>query len=458
MKKNSGGTDGKTLRHLAIECLVKWEKEKSALQPYVSAVIYDSELSANDIQLAVMLVQGVLRQMQHLDAIIARFAKHPLEKMKPLTRMALRVGVYQLLFLDRVPVSAAVNETVKVLKEQRQPRWIINFVNGVLRSISRAKDELPGAEYAGKEGSAVFNHPQWLVRRWQKRFGLKKAEEICRLNNREPPLTLRVNTLKTDRTELAELLSGAGLSVREGKYAPDSLILDSPAGPLTAMPGYGEGLFHVQDEAAQLVTFMLGPFDGQRNYLDACAGLGGKTCQLAQLVTEGSRLVAVEPAARRFQLLRVNLHRLGLDNRVECVPGTIDDEAGKAAQLFHAILVDAPCSGTGVIRRHPDIRWNREIEDLRAYRQQQQQILHHAAHLLRPGGTMVYATCSMEPEENGEVVEAFLAGNRNFSLSSAAECLPAAAHGLISPEGYFSTTPADGLDGFFGARIVKAVT
>jgi 16S rRNA (cytosine967-C5)-methyltransferase len=164
----------------------------------------------------------------------------------------------------------------------------------------------------------------------------------------------------------------------------------------------------------------------------------------------------VEPSNQRFQLLQENLQRLGLEKKVQSFQGRMSDLAEKGPEQFHAILVDAPCSGTGVIRRHPDIRWNRQLKDLQSYRQQQLEILQQTAHLLLPGGVLVYATCSMEPEENQQVIEAFLTRNPDFSLSNAGGFLPGPAAGLVSTAGYFSTTPVEGLDGFFAARLVRA--
>ncbi|MCL7486867.1 MAG: 16S rRNA (cytosine(967)-C(5))-methyltransferase RsmB [Desulfobulbaceae bacterium] len=443
----------RTPRHLAVLCLVNWDRERQAVQPHIEAMIYRAPFAAGDRHLAVMMVQGVLRQMQYLDAIISRFARHPLAKMKPLTLMALRVGAYQLLFLDRVPDSAAVNETVKVLQAERQPKWIVSFANAILRNISRQKEELPGLDTAGKNGRAVLNHPAWLVKRWQQRYGVEKTGEICRLNNQEPFLALRANTLSSDAQSLIRLFSEAGVKAHEGRYATDALILDSQAGPVAGLPGYDRGFFHVQDEAAQLVTKLLGPFEDRGLYLDACAGLGGKTCQLAQLVPAGAQLFAVEPSRHRFQLLQENLQRLGLEKRVGIFQGRVGE---KGTDKFHGILVDAPCSGTGVIRRHPDIRWNRRPRDLRMYQRQQVEILRQAANLLLPGGILVYATCSMEPEENEQVIEIFLSGNREFSVSNARHFLPGAAAELVNSAGFFSSTPAQGLDGFFGVRLVRA--
>lgn len=444
-----------TSRQLAVKCLVRWDKERHAVQPYIDSIIYGSILTGSDRQLAVMLVLGVLRQLQYLDGIISRFAKHPIRKMKPLMLMTLRVGVYQLMFLERIPDSAAVNETVKILKEERQPKWIINFANGVMRNISREKEELSGPERAGDKGSAVLNHPEWILQRWKNKYGPEKAHEICLQNNKEPFLVLRVNTNLLTSDALTEMCSAAGVDVRKGSYAPDALVIESPAGPLSSLPGYGEGFFHVQDEAAQLVTLLMGPFDQAGYYLDACAGLGGKTCQLVQLLPLGSKLLAVEPSNNRFQLLQENIRRLGMDKNVTVFHGRVGNLEEEGLGQFSGILVDAPCSGTGVIRRHPDIRWNRNLEDLQAHQHQQLEILQQASHLLLPAGILVYATCSMEPEENEQVVEEFLARNSGFSLSNAKKYLPRSAHKLVSPEGYFATTPAEGLDGFFGARLVR---
>ncbi|HER63524.1 MAG TPA: 16S rRNA (cytosine(967)-C(5))-methyltransferase RsmB [Desulfobacteraceae bacterium] len=444
----------KTPRHLAVLCLVNWDRERQAIQPHIEAMIHSAPLAAGDRHLAVMMVQGVLRQLQYLDSIISRFARHPLAKMKPLTLMTLRVGAYQLLFLDRVPDSAAVNETVKVLKVERQPKWIVSFVNAILRNISRQKKELPGPEKAGRNATAVLNHPDWLINRWQGRYGIEKTEKICFRNNREPLLVLRVNTLLSDTEGLTQLFREAGLEVHGGRYAPDALIVNSPAGPVSKLPGYDEGLFHVQDEAAQLVTELLGPFAERGLYLDACAGLGGKTCQLAQMVPAGAQLFAVEPNGHRFRMLWENLQRLGLEKRTRIFQGRVEELGERGTERFHGILVDAPCSGTGVIRRHPDIRWNRRLQDLRAYRRQQLAILGKAVHLLLPGGVLVYATCSMEPEENEQVIEEFLSGNPELTVSNARHFLPGKAAELVNSAGYFSSTPVDGLDGFFGARLV----
>jgi len=448
-----GNDEKKTSRRLAVLCLKEWDRRKEPIGPVVEDVIYGSALQAADRHLAVHLVQGVLRQMQYLDWIIARFSRFPLKKMKPLTLMTLRVGVFQIMCLERIPESAAVNETVEVMKREKQPRWLISFVNGVLRSVVRSRVQL---YVAGKGKDVPLNHPDWLVRRWQKRYGQELTETICRENNKEPILTLRVNTRRSSANELTGLLKREGYQVMSGKYAPGSLVLDSVTGPVANLPGYAEGLFHVQDEAAQLVTSLLGPFAEQRRYLDGCAGLGGKTGQLAQMLPPGAELHAVEPSSRRVKLLEENLERLRL-GRVSIFHGPLDGFINGSPGTFAGVLIDAPCSGTGVIRRHPDIRWNRTPEDLLVYQGQQRVLIGQGASLVEPGGVLVYATCSMEPEENNEVIELFLRKYPEFSVSDCRRYLPAAAADMVTDTGFFVSNPAYGLDGFFAARLVRTL-
>lgn len=434
-----------------MHCLSAWDRKKGSIGPLVDAVIHGSAMGPSDRHLAVNLVQGVLRQMQYLDAVISRFAKLPPRKMKSLTLMTLRVAVYQIIFLDRIPDSAAVNEAVKAMRQERQPRWLLNFVNGVLRNVVRNRHSLiPSGE---GDGESILNHPGWLVDRWRQRYGRRKAEKICRRNNREPLLTLRVNTLRTGTEELAELFRRQGLGVRPGSFAPHSLVLDAFSGSVAGLPGYGEGLFHVQDEAAQLATYLLGPFMERGLYLDGCAGLGGKTCQLAQLLPPGTALAAVEPDHRRASLLEENRLRLRLAD-ITLFHGSLADFRATGPGLFTGVLIDAPCSGTGVIRRHPDIRWNRQPGDLPVYQARQIELLEQGAPLVRPGGILVYATCSIEAEENEEVIRTFLSGHAEFTATDCRPLLPAAAAELVTAEGHFSSTPADGMDGFFAARLV----
>jgi len=399
---------------------------------------------------------GVLREQEYLDIIVSRFSKTKLAKMKPLTLAALRIGIVQICCLERIPDSAAVNETVKALKKMGQPTWLCSFVNGTLRNIARNKESLPGPDKAGPGETPVLNHPVWLTERWQKRFGSEQMQAICRVNNLEPALCLQINCTRTDREALAAQFGEQGITSTPGSFAPDSLILHEQRGAVTNLPGFIDGLFQVQDQAARLACELLGPFTEQGRYLDGCAGLGGKTCILAALLPQESSLFAVDPDQRRFRLLKENLQRQGLAERVETVQQQLEEfvETKKEA-LFDGILIDAPCTGTGVIRKHPDIRWNRQPEDFVASQEKQLELLRIAAALVKPGGVLVYATCSLEPEENQEVIEQFLAANDAFALTDCRDFLPEAAASLVDAKGFFAPLPTEEIEGFFAARLVR---
>jgi 16S rRNA (cytosine967-C5)-methyltransferase len=443
-----------TPRSLAINCLVQWAGTGKSIQAFIDPMIHNSGLAAADRQLAVMLVMGVLRRQQYLDTILSRFSKTPLRKMKPLTLAAMRVGIYQLCFLERIPDSAAVNETVKALKKARQPGWLLKFANGTLRTIAREKKSLPGPETAGPDNGPVLEHPAWLTERWRKNFGAGRMEKICRINNLEPELCLLTNRSRTAPDRMAELLCRASIAVRPGKYAPASLIVPDHRGAVTTLPSFKQGFFQIQDQAAQLASLLLQPLEKNGRYLDGCAGLGGKTCAIAGALPAGAVLYAVEPDRRRSRLLVENLARQQLDDRVIVVQQDLQTFSSSGPQPFTGILIDAPCSGTGVIRKHPDIRWNRQPEDLATNQLLQLELLQTAASMLAPGGILVYATCSLEPEENEQVIEQFLAATAGFTLTNCRDFLPASATGLVDNNGFFTPLPADEIEGFFAARLV----
>ena len=445
-------------RYIAIEILCRWEKSRlpvdQVLEKFFPSIIFDDP---RDRQLTMSMVYGVIHWRGYLDWVIAEFSKYSLAKMKPRTLQGLRVGIFQLFFLDRVPASAAINETVQALKELKQPKWLTGFVNGVLRNVERQSQDIatPFNNMPLPE-SALLSHPDWLIRRWKNRYGDKTATAICQENNRETHLCLRTNTTLTTTDELLEKFNKAGLKANPGKYSPLAVKLMDYHGPVINIPGFGEGLFQVQDEAAQLVAMLFGPLENKRSYLDGCAGLGGKTSHLAQVLPTESNLVAIEPNIGRIKKLRENLVRLRLETSVTIIEGTIDTLLPDMKEKFAGVLIDAPCSGLGVIRHHPDIRWNRTPDDLLRYQEKQSAILDSAAQLLAPGGTLVYITCSTEPEENEEVVFKFLAKHSGFLMSNCENMLPENGSLLVDKKGFFRTLPGrDDLDGFFAAKLIK---
>ena len=453
---------GSTSRSLALETLVQWTGTGKPVQGFINRIVHDSGLKNEERQLAVMLIMAVLREQEYLDSLISRFSKTKLRKMKPLTLAALRIGVVQICRLERIPDSAAVNETVKALKKMRQPAWLCSFVNATLRNIARNKEGLPKSEEAGPEETPVLNHPAWLITRWQEQFGPKRMQEICRVNNLEPDLCLQVNPARTDRDALKARFIERGMSgVKPGSFSPDSLILPEQQGAVTDLPGFADGLFQVQDQAARLACDLLGPLKEQGRYLDGCAGLGGKTCIVAALLPKDAVLVAVEPDQRRHRLLQENLHRQGFitqeGEQVQTVQQDLQTFAADDDHLFDGIFIDAPCSGTGVIRKHPDIRWNRQPEDFTAYQEKQLTLLQTAADLVKPGGVLVYATCSLEPEENQQVVEQFLSADLAFALTDCRDFLPASSASLVDAQGFFAPLPTEEIEGFFTARLVRSL-
>ena len=448
----------KSSRYIAIEILCRWEKSRlpvdQVLEKIFSGIIFNDP---RDRQLAMSMVYGVIRWRGYLDWVIGEFSKYSLAKMKPRTLQGLRVGIFQLFFLDRIPASAAINETVQALKEMKQPKWLTGFVNGILRNVKRQLHNIatPFNKMPLPE-AALLSHPEWLIRRWKNRYGDKLATAICLENNREGPLCLRTNTTLTTTDELLEKFNKAGLKAEQGKHSPLSVKLVDYHGPVINIPGFREGLFQVQDEAAQLVTMLLGPLEKNRFYLDGCAGLGGKTSHLAQMLPPEGKLVAIEPNIERLKKLRENLARLRLETAVTIIEGTIDSLLPDMKEKFTGILIDAPCSGLGVIRRHPDIRWNRTQDDLLRYQEKQSAILDSAAQLLAPGGTLVYITCSTEPEENEAVINTFLTKHSRFLGSNCGELLLENGSPLVDNNGFFRSLPGqDDLDGFFAARLIK---
>lgn len=446
MKQNS--------RKAAIDILCTWQRNKLPIELVSEQGLAGFVGDPRDRQLVWSLVWGVVRQLRYLDWVISQFSKHPLSKMKPLTLQALRVGVFQLLLLDRIPASAAINETVKALQEARQPRWLTGFVNGLLRNVDRQRAGLTAAAGNDLAAGIRYSHPDWLVKRWQARYGADRAEDLCRVNNQLPVLTLRVDSALVEIPEYIHNLLEMGIRAEAGHYAPSAVSLPDYRGPVSALPGFEQGWIQVQDEAAQLASMLLAPF-GEGDYLDGCAGLGGKTTHIARLLHPASRLVAVEPSQHRRTLLEENLGRLRLAERVDVVAGELNDLRDKS-ESFQGVLLDAPCSGLGVVRRHPDIRWNRTEVDLRRYQAKQLDLLNTAAGLLQPGGVLVYVTCSMEPEEDEQVVDRFLATHPGFVLTDGGDHLPAACSPLLNQRGMLCCSPdLHGIDGFFAARFER---
>jgi 16S rRNA (cytosine967-C5)-methyltransferase len=436
------------VRAIAVKILCQRQASRSSIDPLIEK--HNHLINERDRHLLKAIVFGVLRQQNSLDFILAQLSTHPIAKMRPVTLQALRAALYQLLWLDRLPDSAIINETIKALQDERQPRWLTGFVNGVLRTACRKREKLKD-ELKNQPFMVECNHPPWLIERWLKHFGKEETCRICQASNHDSHLCLRINQAEISTADFINKLKEQQITYRKGLINEAVWLLETM--PVNELPGYDEGWFSVQDETAQIIAALLAPFT-KGNYLDACAGLGGKTCALAQLIPPDSTLWALEPQKARYSLLQKNLRRLNL-NPI-CRNTTLQDFAAASKIKFDAILLDAPCSGLGVTGRHPDIRWNRQAADLIKFQQRQLELLHSAAALLAPHGLMVYATCSMEPEENEEVIRLFSENHPTFTIINAAHPLPAPLAPLINKNGFLSTIPGpNSHDGFFGAIIKR---
>lgn len=445
-----------TPRHLAIKILCRRQDSGNPVDQIMDQLVSDRLCCAQDRQLVMAIVYGVLRHQRYLDFLLARVSRHPLTRMKPMTLQALRVGLFQLVFMDRIPPPAAVNETIKALHAARQPKWLVGFVNGLLRTLAGT----PGLSATPWNNPDIapaiaHSHPDWLFERWHGRFGRQKTIALCLHNNSRPILSLAINNRRISRDDFLALARDAGIVAQAGTLAPDAVLLPHFSGPISQVPGYSQGLFNVQDEGAQLIVPLLAPFP-VGHYLDACAGVGGKTIQLAQLVSAGSQITAIEPNASRFALLRENIDRMKPAAAITSHNSTLADFASSCEDRFAAVLVDAPCSGLGVIRRQPDIRWNRSPNDLHRYHHEQLDLLHTAASLVAPGGTLLYATCSSEPEENNEVATSFLRLHPDFSTAPTEE-LAQYLKNFINEHGLFELPPGNGHDGFFAALFKRKI-
>lgn len=435
-----------TARTAALAALMKMERRDGYSNIVLDSQLEAAGLSPRDRALASALFYGVLERRLTLDYYISRCLRDPGRRLDPAAQEALRCGAYQILYMDRVPDSAAVNETVNALKDIGKGK-LAGFVNGVLRGLVRKKGEirLPGGNTA-RALSLRYSVPEGLVRLWKRSYGDAITEEILEGFMEKPRLYVRVNLAKTSGPELQASLQADGLDLE---------LLDAPRGA-AALAGCGnpaelrqfrEGLFHVQDLSAQWACALLDPQPGETVW-DCCAAPGGKSFTLSQALGEG-KLYASDLHPARVRLIEEGAARLGLRN-VEALVGDATQDV--EIPLVDKIFCDAPCSGFGVMRRKPEIRYKdlREAEALPAL---QSAILQKAAEKLKPGGVLAYATCTLNPAENREVAEKFLAENNGFEPMH----IETGVKRMIDEPGYMLTMlPAGGAsDGFFAARFRK---
>ena len=444
----------KNVRQLATEILHKVDSQQAYADVLLDHHLRNAGLIDIDRALLTELVYGTLRWRAKIDARLVPFLNRSLIDTGSFNRNLLRVTVYQLLFLDKVPDYAAVNEAVEIVKTT-QPKSA-GFINAVLRNFLRHKDQRDGTKDSRDTPANLaeeYSHPQWLVDRWFKYFGEEQTKALMLASNQKAPLAARVNERTITRLELLARWHECGITACASVIAPQGVRL--PAGvSIEALPGFAEGQFQIQSEASQLVSYLVGAKAGE-TILDACAAPGGKATHLAESMGDCGKIIAMDISTRGIEKITQNARRLGLDSLQ-----VIHADASKAllenlAGPYDRILVDAPCSGFGTLRSHPEIKWQRNESDITRLAALQRRILQSIAPRLKNGGVLVYSTCTLTTDENEQIIEAFLRLNSQFELTEAAVYLPEPARHMVRHK-YFQALPQrDDTDGFFAARMRK---
>lgn len=438
-----------SVRGTAVKILNRVERTDAYLDKLLDAELRSGEIPDVDKGLLTELVHGVLRWQNKLDWVLNGFSHGNFAKSEINVKNALRVGLYQILFLDRIPHAAAVNEAVEFIKRIRGEKPA-GLVNAVLRNIVRNIDGIRYPDPANDRVqylSVVLSHPHWMVKRWVARYGADETEKLLIANNERPPLSLRINKLKVEPAVFLRQLETLQIPYQGSKHL-DYFVTVKSFPRIGQNELFRSGLFTIQDESAALPCVLLAPRPGER-VLDLCAAPGGKTTHIAELMKNEGEVIAIDKYEIKLHYIKAACDRLGLTN-VKLVVG---DATTYAHEPVENVLLDAPCSGLGVLAKKPDLKWKRDVSDIIKLAKLQRDLIEHAATLVKPGGVLLYSTCTIEPEENHEIVRSFLAVHPEFRLDHAGRFV---SKDLVSPEGFIETLPhKHGMDGSFAARLVK---
>ena len=457
-------------REVALECLLTLSQSSTSIASVVDRAFERHAVKGRERRFINGLVYGVIRWQKQLDWVLDQFI-NPRFQLDARHRNILRLGAFQLLHLDGIPAHAAIFETVQLATahlRRNSGRKTAGFINAVLRSVQREGAALvyPQLDANPIEHIAVsLSYPTWLVKRWLQTRGVSWTLAFCRASNQIAPLALRVNTLLTKREKVCQSLAAMGITATASKIAPDGVVLENRA--MTAFDDTDEGTLkdllnrediYVQDESAMLVVPLLSP-ENAECVVDLCAAPGGKTTHLAHLMGNAGKIIAADVSAEKIALLEKNCQRVGACNvKTRVLDATKVSNLG-FIKTADAVLIDAPCSGFGTLRRHPDIRWNKTLEQLRALSEVQYNLLKNAARHIKPGGILVYSTCSIEPIENEKVIQRFLTNFPMYQVENAKHFLPGIPPSAITPQGFVQTFPhKHGVDGAFAARLRRKST
>lgn len=437
-------------RQLVIKLLDRLDQTNAYADLLFENEIRRASWSDSDKALIQEIFFGVIRWRSRLDWMVKQFYRGNFDKAPRFMRYILESACYQLSFMDRIPAYAAIHEAVDLAKMKGGNFWA-SKTNAILRTLARGQQKVQypdGATEPILSLAVRFSHPAWMVQRWLERWGVADTRALCEANNNNPALSIRVNRLKTSPDEVINLLVNNGIAASRSNYIENFLVAERLP-DLSCFEPFQQGWFSVQDVSAGLACQLLAPEPGDR-IIDLCAAPGGKTTFLAELTGDRATIIAIDVNASRLNLIRQNVERLKLAS-VRLIQA---DGAQFRCQPVDKIMVDAPCSGLGVLAKRVDLRWKRTLAQIKELAELQLRLLENAARLVKPGGVLVYCTCTIEPEENEQIIEKFLSETTDFHIEPASKYV---APEVTTSEGYIYTFPhRHGIDGSFAVRLVKA--
>jgi 16S rRNA (cytosine967-C5)-methyltransferase len=432
---------GQSARRCAYQVLVEYDRRDAYLNLMLSARLSVAELDRRDRALVTEIVQGTVRMKLALDWALGQFSNRPPDSLDPRVLWLLRMSAYQIIFTS-VPDYAACDLAAELARSE-VGETVVGYVNGVLRSLVRGRDRIEWPDREREPASYLevrHSHPRWVVEMWVEELGFEKAESLCIADNAQPSLSLRCNFLRTNRDELAASLEAQGVEARPGELAPEALLV-SGSGPPTELEEYRSGLFSIQDQGSMVVGHSVAPLPGMR-VLDMCAAPGGKSNHLAELMGNSGLVLALDVNPGRLRLVDEAARRLG-NTAVETRALDATTARSEVDGLFDRVLVDAPCTGLGTLARRPDTRWRKSSPDVERLTGLQHSLLAEGARMVRPGGLLVYSTCTVSRRENQDAVVSFLDDNRDFTIGDGG----AEGTDVESPVQLFPDT--EGCDGMF---------
>ena len=452
-------------REVALACLIDLSQAEASVSSIIDIAFDRNNLETRERRLANALVYGVIRWKKQLDWVLKHFV-NPRFQLDVRHRSILRLGTFQLLHLDGIPPHAAIYETVQLAKKNRKTA---GFINAVLREIQRKKTELSYPTLKTHPIDHISNrlsYPKWLVKRWIHTHGVSWTLSFCEASNQIAPLTIRANSLVTNREVLNDSLKTEGFNTKLSNISPDGIVIenrtipsDSEANPhreFSQKALLNRADVYAQDESAMLVPCLL-ISENTKLVVDLCAAPGGKTTHIGSLMQNKGKIIAVDISEKKIEILRENCIRLGVENvETKVLDSTKDNLSFISAA--DAVLIDVPCSGFGTLRRHPDIRWNKTEEQLHALNRLQYGLLQNAAKHVKKGCILVYSTCTIDPTENEKIIKRFIKNNPKFSVEHVGELLPNITETAITQDGFLQTFPHEhGVDGTFAARLRRVI-